>query len=446
MAEGTGQSPAGFREALGTIAGLLLFRDVVADDVGQAYRGLLTALASEEPTEATAHAVRLFRALADACEEGLLGPGDAWQRHLTQRIRFADNPFSRLAQRYPLAELPSGLLNAAERDLDGLVQLMRLAGSQLAQALTSLTGTSPWPDLEGLGPDRGDDALGAALLDEAAGRAGRRALVEKVGAHYRRHGSGRFALHRAFRWQLRPSGGALVPVRRPDPITFDDLIGYAEQRRIVRRNTENFLHRRPANNLLLYGERGTGKSSTVKALLNAYGADGLRLVDVAKSALADFPQIVEALADQPQRFIVFVDDLTFDEGETGYAELKAVLEGGVEVRPENVLIYATSNRRHLVIERFSDRLPPDDDIHLQDTQQEKLSLADRFGVTVIFLTPDQEEYLAIVAGLAKRRHLPIDDATLRRRALQWAAWNNGRSGRTARQFVDDLTAELGLGC
>ncbi|HEY8885541.1 MAG TPA: ATP-binding protein, partial [Chloroflexota bacterium] len=218
--------------------------------------------------------------------------------------------------------------------------------------------------------------------------------------------------------------------------------GYADQRATIQRNTQHFLAGRPANNLLLYGERGTGKSSMVKALLNAYADQGLRLVDVAKSALGDFSEIVAQLADQSQRFVVFVDDLSFDEGETGYAELKAVLEGGVEVRPDNVLIYATSNRRHLVVERFGDRLAPGDEIHVQDTLQEKLSLADRFGVTVIFLSPDQDQYLEIVKGLARRRELPIDDVALRRRALQWASWNNGRSGRTARQFVDDLTAEL----
>jgi predicted AAA+ superfamily ATPase len=163
---------------------------------------------------------------------------------------------------------------------------------------------------------------------------------------------------------------------------------------------------------------------------------------VAKSALADFPEIVGTLDGRSERFIVFVDDLSFDENEVGYKELKAILEGSVETRPENVLLYATSNRRHLIQERFGDRAAPDDEVHAQDTLQEKLSLADRFGITVIFMAPDQEQYLEIVFGLARRRGLAIDEARLRREALQWSSWNNGRSGRTARQFVDDLTATL----
>src|SRR5262249_44875783 len=151
------------------------------------------------------------------------------------------------------------------------------------------------------------------------------------------------------------------------------------------------------------------------------------------------------LADRPQHFVVLIDDLSFDENEIGYTELKAILEGTIEVRPANVILYATSNRRHLVLERFGDRAAPDDEVHGQDTLQEKLSLADRFGVTVIFSSPDQEQYLEIVRGLAARRGLGIERARLDRLALQWAAWNNGRSGRTARQFVDDLYAELNHG-
>jgi hypothetical protein len=232
-------------------------------------------------------------------------------------------------------------------------------------------------------------------------------------------------------------------VRHPDPICLDELIGDKRQRDLIRRNTEQFLARLPANNVLLYGDRGTGKSSTVKALLNAYAERGLRLLEVGRSKLADFPTIVELLGEQPEHFILFVDDLSFDEQETGYKDLKAVLEGGLEVRPANVLVYATSNRRHLVMERQSDRAQPgDDELHGFDTVQEKLSLADRFGITLTFVTPDQEHYLEIVRGLAQRRGLAMPDEQLRARALQWATRHNGRSGRSARQFVDDLTGEL----
>jgi predicted AAA+ superfamily ATPase len=427
--------------ALAAAEGLLLYREVLADAPGRAFLGLLSALSSGVDTRAIhQRASELFVTLATTSATGLAAPGDAWQRHLGRRIVLDDNPFSQTCQRVEFELVPAGLRQAAQRDLRALGQLYSLDGRQLGATIAEHLGEAPWADLDDLGPDGEPDPLAAqfALTDPAEWSGLAPALAER----YRVRGVGQFAEFRAFRWARSERGGHLLPIARVDPIAFDDLIGYADQRAIVRRNTEHFLGRRPANNLLLYGERGTGKSSTVKALLNAYAERGLRLVEVAKSSLGDFSEIVGTLAARPERFIIFIDDLSFDENETGYTELKAILEGGVEVRPENVILYATSNRRHLVLERFGDRAMPDDEIHAQDTLQEKLSLADRFGVTVIFLAPDQEQYLAIVAGLVKRRGLPIDDATLRRRALQWATWNNGRSGRTARQFVDDLTAEL----
>jgi predicted AAA+ superfamily ATPase len=316
------------------------------------------------------------------------------------------------------------------------------------------------------------------------------ALVPELAVHYRNHGSGVFARYRAFRWIGPPAGASaaasgvslgsapgtpeegggdggaaasrwLVPVPVPDPVRPGDLIGYEPERALLRRNTVQFLAGFPANNVLLYGDRGTGKSSSVKALLHEAGhphppapspsrGEGeswhlLRLIEVPKGRLGDFPLIVALLRGRPQRFILFVDDLSFEDTETQYKELKAVLEGGLEARPANVVVYATSNRRHLVREPFADRAAPGAaEVHARDTMQEKLSFADRFGLTITFPTPDQASYLAIVEGLARQRALPIEPAALRARALEWAAWHNGRSGRTARQFVDHLTGELGL--
>jgi len=296
------------------------------------------------------------------------------------------------------------------------------------------------------------------------------ALVPELAAYYATHGTGMLAHHRAFRWLGAAAGdpesaaGAsaarewLVPVPVPDAVQPDDLIGYEAERALLRRNTAYFLAGYAANNVLLYGDRGTGKSSSIKALLNeqcARHAPGsvearvdwsrLRLIEVPKARLADFPLLVALLRDRPQRFIVFVDDLSFEEGETDYKHLKALLEGGLEARPPNVVVYATSNRRHLVRESFADRPAPDaEEVHARDTMQEKLSFADRFGLVITFPAPDQALYLEIVEGLARRRGLAIGRAALRARAIEWAAWHNGRSGRTARQFIDHLTAELGL--
>ncbi|MBI3970544.1 MAG: ATP-binding protein [Chloroflexi bacterium] len=308
------------------------------------------------------------------------------------------------------------------------------------------------------------------------------ALVGDLAAHYARYGSGVFARYRAFRWIGPPETAArlvaewpagvaaghsaaalhgdgaewLAPVVAPDVVRPGDLVGYEPERALLRRNTVQFLRRYPANNVLLYGDRGTGKSSSVKALLNERSGGGgrsepeadweaLRLIEVPKARLGDFPLLVSLLRGRPQRFILFVDDLSFEEGETHYKELKALLEGGLEARPANVVVYATSNRRHLVREHFSDRPSPDsEEVHARDTLQEKLSFADRFGITITFPTPDQASYLAIVEALARRSGIELEPAALRSRAIEWAAWHNGRSGRTARQFVDYLIGELGV--
>ncbi|MDH7479751.1 MAG: ATP-binding protein, partial [Syntrophomonadaceae bacterium] len=215
------------------------------------------------------------------------------------------------------------------------------------------------------------------------------------------------------------------------------------QRQQLILNTERFLSGLPASNVLLYGKRGTGKSSMVKALLNRYYLQGLRLVEVSKDDLSDLPSIVNLLRNRTLHFIIFVDDLSFEEHEIQYKGLKAVLEGGIETMPRNVLIYATSNRRHLIREYFSDR-EPGEEIHRDDTLQEKLSLADRFGITIFFPAPTQSVYLRIVEELANQRRIPLGREELHARAREWEKWQNGISGRTARQFVDNLAAEFGI--
>ena len=269
--------------------------------------------------------------------------------------------------------------------------------------------------------------------------------LQDLAGYYRQAGSGIFGKYGAFRWVSRSR--SLEGIAEPDRVSFQELTGYKSQQQVVLDNTERFLAGLPANNILLYGDRGTGKSSTVKALLNRYQNRGLRLVEVPRSALGDYLLIIKQLRRRPQRFILFIDDLSFEESETEYKELKAVLEGGLENRPANVLIYATSNRRHLVKENFTDRQPvlePNGEVRPADTVQEKLSLADRFGITVLYTAPDRKLYLDIVREAARLRGLQIEDAVLEQRALQWESRHNGRSCRTARQFVDYLSGEPGV--
>ena len=251
----------------------------------------------------------------------------------------------------------------------------------------------------------------------------------------------------AFRWLRRNGHGGLEPIRHPDLVDLTDLIGLDRELEILTRNTEQFINGLPANNVLIWGERGTGKSSTVKGFLTRFASEGLRMIEVQKHDLEDLPSIIDLVWERPERFILFCDDLSFDEGESVYRELKALLEGSLAARPENVLIYATSNRRHLMPERFRDNTPrfsSNDEIHPQETVEERVSLSDRFGLSVGFYRINQEMYFRIVEHWAVKRRLDIDAETLRRKALQWLQNSSGRSGRIARQFVDDLAGRLGL--
>lgn len=246
----------------------------------------------------------------------------------------------------------------------------------------------------------------------------------------------------AFRWEKRGETGYLAPVEHPHLFDLDDLVGVDDAKNEVVRNTAQFVAGLPANNVLLWGERGTGKSSCIKGLLRLFSQKGLRLVEVQKQDLLHITQILPILRGRPWRFILFCDDLSFDEGEASYRELKAILEGGIEARPENVLLYATSNRRHLMPEPMNDNLGKE--IHPEEAISEKLSLADRFGLTLSFYPFSQEVYLAIVEHYANRMGLTIDRDELRKEALRWALFKGQRSGRSARQFMDDLAGRLAM--
>jgi uncharacterized protein len=253
-----------------------------------------------------------------------------------------------------------------------------------------------------------------------------------------------FGQYRAFHWKRSSSGGLIEPIQRPDPIRLDELVGCEDQKDWLVRNTSHFLAGYPANNVFVYGDRGTGKSSAIKALLHQFSTSPLRMIEISRDDLGDLPEVMKQVAPRRERFLLFVDDLSFEEGETQYKTLKAVLEGSLEARPKNVLIYASSNRRHLIKEFFSDRNESQsDEVRRQDTLQEKVSLADRFGIQLAFVAPDQNEYLAIVRSMVQQRNLSLPEEELKRQALQWVQLHNARSGRTARQFVDYLAAELG---
>ena len=269
-------------------------------------------------------------------------------------------------------------------------------------------------------------------------------MFRLVTDYYRQYGYGVFAANRAFRIQ-REAGGAVdfLPISNVDRVMLDDLLGYELQKRELRRNTEAFLAGKPANNVLLYGDAGTGKSTSVKALINEYYDQGLRMIEIYKHQFRDLSAVLAAIKNRNYRFIIFIDDLSFEENEVEYKFLKAVIEGGVETRPDNVLIYATSNRRHLIRETWNDRTDMEHhgDIHRSDTMEEKLSLASRFGVSINFNAPTPKEYQDIVLSLARKEGLDLDEKALLVQANAWEVRHGGFSGRAARQFVDYLAAQ-----
>ncbi len=256
-------------------------------------------------------------------------------------------------------------------------------------------------------------------------------------------GDADFAASWAFRWQKTGDTGRIVPVVHPHLFDLDDLVGVDHAKEELVRNTAQFVAGAPANNVLLWGERGNGKSSCVKGLLRLFAPQGLRLIELQRWDLLSLSAIVGQLRHQPFRFILFCDDLSFAEGEVDYRALKTLLDGGIEERPGNVLIYATSNRRHLMPEPMTDNIGGGE-IHPEEAVSEKLSLSDRFGLAIGFSTFDQETYLAIVRNYGERLNLPIEWEELRKEAMLWALYSGRRSGRAARQFIDDLKGRLEL--
>ena len=252
----------------------------------------------------------------------------------------------------------------------------------------------------------------------------------------------------AFRWRKHRGGGYIQAVMRPHHIRLDDLQDIDRQRDELDRNTRQFLNKLPANNALLWGSRGTGKSSLVKALVNEYRDQGLRVLEVDKNDLMDLPDVVEHIQDRPERFILFCDDLSFEADDSSYKALKAILDGSVHAPPENVLIYATSNRRHLLPEYMSENLDAhhvNGEIHHSEAVEEKISLSERFGLWLSFYPFKQEQYLGIVAHWLKSFHVAAADSeAVRAAALQWALARGSRSGRSAYQFARDWAGRQGL--
>lgn len=390
------------------LRGLVVFRGLLGQPLAARMLALLEAGADGAAP----------RALADAWGEfaaALFEEGPNWTDVLLELVLQDENSY--LTQHCTPAGAPEALRRCLDEELRFLGALSQYTGGDLRQKL---------------GPE-GDFLPGWETRPADFSAAYARRLADLGHTGY-----GIFARYRAFTVE----GGHLTPVKHPDRQRLADLPGYERERQQILANTRALLTGQPAANVLLYGDAGTGKSSTVKAIANEYAPEGLRLVEVKKNQLYQIPELVDGLAANPLKFILFIDDLSFAANDDNFAALKAILEGSVGGRAQNVAVYATSNRRHLIKERMSDR--EGDDIHHADTMQELMSLSARFGLTVTFARPDKARYLDIVGQLAARSGLALPSDELARRAEAFAIRCGGRSPRAARQFVELLRAGVPL--
>ncbi len=278
----------------------------------------------------------------------------------------------------------------------------------------------------------------SAQLEQAADE---NAFFDCVTAFYKDFGVGMFGLNKAFRIRDKSDGMIeFLPINNMDRVMLDDLVGYELQKKKLIDNTRAFVEGRKANNVLLFGDSGTGKSTSIKAIVNAFYPQGLRMIEIYKHQFKDLSNVIAQIKNRNYKFVIYMDDLSFEEFEIEYKFLKAVIEGGVETKPDNILIYATSNRRHLIKETWNDRsdVEVDNGMHRSDTMEEKLSLVNRFGVTINFSKPSQKEYFNIVIELAHRQGIVMSDEELRAEANKWELSHGGISGRTAQQFVNYL--------
>jgi predicted AAA+ superfamily ATPase len=316
---------------------------------------------------------------------------------------------------------------------------------ELSASIESVTDQVRKAAKEGRGSgDTADSSAGAT--EESV-----RKMYEIITGFYKDYGVGKFGLNKAFRVndlnkrEQNEQEEFLIPITATSDVQLEDLVGYELQKQKLIANTEAFVQGRMANNVLLYGDAGTGKSTSIKAVLNRYYSQGLRMIEVYKHQFKDLQRIISEIKNRNYRFIIYMDDLSFEEFEIEYKYLKAVIEGGLETKPDNVLIYATSNRRHLIRETWDDRSDrSSDDMHRSDTVQEKLSLVARFGVSIGYLKPSHQEYLHIVSELAKRYpEITLTPRELELKANQWELRSGGASGRTAQQFINYLVGSAG---
>ena len=366
--------------------------------------------------------------------------GNLWHDYLTYLLVNHENAFSTACEIVGPVE---GTINAfAMHDFEIFKQLYYFDLKELEKIYPSVD-SSLITDYQNI--NEGSKVFNKRIRDRICTLAQKLAKAESTEEFmddmvqfYKEFGVGKLGLHKAFRIDGTVTPARIVPITNIAHVHLDDLVGYEIAKKKLIDNTEAFVQGRPANNCLLFGDAGTGKSSSIKGILNQYYDQGLRIIEAYKHQFKDLNDIIAQVKNRNYKFIIYMDDLSFEEFEIEYKYLKAVIEGGLEKKPDNILIYATSNRRHLVREKFSDKEERRDDLHSSDTVQEKLSLVARFGVSIFFCAPDKKQFQNIVKTLAERHQVEMPEEELLLEANKWELQHGGLSGRTAQQFIDYL--------
>lgn len=411
-----------FKDLAASMERLVIYRGLLKDNIiKEVYEIFLCA--SDESNSGAGLRSRYFelvsKLIVEAEKQGI--SGEIYKKYIAAAVLKDDNLFSNNSSRN--WDMSHEMYRALLSDIAILKKILFADFGAIKSAAGDSEGFLYMPD------NRRDNETIAQLKEKFEHKTSEDVADFLINFH-KGNGYGKFIENIFLKWEH----GTIKGVKDHDTITLDDIFCYDYQKDILIKNTEALLHGFPTNNILLAGARGTGKSSCVKALGNKYGTKNLRIIEVSKNEVETLGGLIEILRNSRMKFIIFIDDLSFEEFETGYKHLKSLLEGGIEKRPSNVAVYVTSNRRHIVRENWKDR--ENEDMHESDSTNEKLSLSDRFGITLTFGTPNWNEFNAIVEGIASKENIALDREKLKKEAVKWEMSNNARSGRTARQFID----------
>lgn len=407
------------------IDSLLIYRNIIKDDIIQDLKGICELMSSQQMVDMS----KLRTIYFDMCSRLIIKAehhnfSDNILRDYIMYLFFYDENLYTLQCEKCNTKIRTSIYNSVLNDVKIMTQLMDFDMTEVSELFGNVFDMRYYRPMSKRTRKYEQLFLNSSDLEEKAAA---------MGNHYSQYGCGQIAEYTMFRWDNEKG---MTGISNIDTITFEDLIGYEAQRKELIENTEAFLNGYPANNVLLVGARGTGKSSSVKALANEYFEKGLRLLEISKEQIIQFPNILKYIAKRGKKFIIFLDDLSFDNFEIEYKYMKSLLEGSTEKKPDNVLFYATSNRRHIIQETWSDRGGnPNDDVHAADSLNEKISLSDRFGLTLTYDKPTQQQYLQMVEAIAAKEGLEYNEA-MQKAAIAWELSQKGRSGRTARQFIN----------